>query len=187
MGRILLLLLLVSALVSPMIVYADSPTHVVAYGETLYSIARSYGVSPAALAAANGITIQSWVYAGQRLVIPITEDDSAAVSVAQASPGGMYVVRAGDTLLSVSRKFGVSVGAIADANDIPPNGFLYTGWQLKIPGSANHKQAARLFPTVSPLLKTIRARQITTQAVLRPQSRRPLISSLQAIPSMGLQ
>jgi LysM repeat protein/uncharacterized protein YvpB len=140
MKRVLLLLIFVSALVAPAAAFADSPTHVVAYGETLYSIARQYGVSPAALAAANGITTQSWVYAGQRLTIPGAGDysgtaNSSAISVAQATPGGIYMVRAGDTLSSVSRKFGVSVHAIADANDIPPNGFLYTGWQLKIPGA----------------------------------------------------
>lgn len=145
MKRLVLFILLVSALAAPAAILADSPTHVVAYGETLYSIARKYGVSPAALATANGITTQSWVYAGQRLIIPgagnsSAGQDNASVSVAQASPSGVYLVRAGDTLSSLSRKFGVSLQAIADANDIPPNGFLYTGWQLKIPEASSAPQ-----------------------------------------------
>lgn len=125
------------AFILPAAARADSPTHIVAYGETLYSIARKYGVSPQALAGANGITTQSWVYAGQRLKIPGAgaNTSTAPAQVAQASPGGMYVVRAGDTLYSVARKFGVTVNALANANDIPPNGFLYTGWRLKIPGA----------------------------------------------------
>ncbi|MBI4673634.1 MAG: LysM peptidoglycan-binding domain-containing protein [Chloroflexi bacterium] len=178
MKRFVVLGLLLLGFLTPATVHADSPTHIVAYGETLYSIARKYGVSPQALASANGITTQSWVYAGQRLKIPgaASTSNNALALATPASPradseliggirvgatacprpfrlgnheglplqptyecgirsNGMYVVRAGDTLYSVARKFGVSVNALADANNIPPNGFLYTGWQLKIPGN----------------------------------------------------
>ncbi|MCC7164742.1 MAG: LysM peptidoglycan-binding domain-containing protein [Anaerolineae bacterium] len=147
MRRLLVLGSLLLTLGLPLVTHADSPTHLVAYGETLYSIARQYGVSPADLASANGVTIDSWVYAGQRLAIP-GDPDSTEVSadatsqVALASPGGTYTVRAGDTLYSVSRQFGVSVNSIADANNIPPNGFLYTGWTLKIPGAGSAPSAA---------------------------------------------
>jgi len=44
--------------------------HTVVYGETLLSIARWYGVSPWAIAQANGIWNLNYIYAGQRLVIP---------------------------------------------------------------------------------------------------------------------
>ena len=44
--------------------------HVVKYGQTLSSIARHYGVSPWAIARANGITNLDRIYAGQRLIIP---------------------------------------------------------------------------------------------------------------------
>lgn len=137
MTRIALLVLLLVFLF-PAAARADTPTHIVAYGETLYSIARKYGVTPQALARANGLSAQSWVYAGQRLIIPGSgsTNSNAPAPASQTSPGGIYVVRAGDTLYAVARKFGVAVQAIADANDIPPNGFLYTGWQLKIPGAA---------------------------------------------------
>jgi LysM repeat protein len=51
--------------------YPDySRVHVVAYGETLLSIARWYGVSPWSIAQANGIWNLNYIYAGQRLVIP---------------------------------------------------------------------------------------------------------------------
>jgi LysM repeat protein/uncharacterized protein YvpB len=139
MKRFALLLFLLIALALPVTAHADSPSHLVAYGETLYSIARKYGVAPQALANANGLTLQSWVYAGQRLVIPggAAAPHQTSASVAQTTPGKSYLVRAGDTLYSVARQFGVSVHAIAEANDIPPNGFLYTGWTLKIPGAAS--------------------------------------------------
>ncbi len=143
MRQVVIAILIASIVFIPAVARADSPTHVVAYGETLYSIARQYGITPQALADANGITAQSWVYAGQRLIIPGSAlAASVSVASAQTSPGGMYTVRAGDTLYSVSRQFGVSVDEIAQANDIPPNGFLYTGWQLKIPGAAAAKKSA---------------------------------------------
>lgn len=151
MRRVWVLLLVLLALALPLVAYADSPTHLVQAGETLYSIARQYGISPQALASANGITTQSWVYVGQRLVIPgssalANSADAPAVSLAQTSPSGIYVVRAGDTLNSVSRKFGVSGIAIANANDIPPNGFLYYGTELKIPGIGTQAKPANPAP-----------------------------------------
>ncbi|MBK8051246.1 MAG: LysM peptidoglycan-binding domain-containing protein [Anaerolineales bacterium] len=45
-------------------------THVVRFGETLSGIAAWYGVSPWALAQANGISNWNRIYAGQRLCIP---------------------------------------------------------------------------------------------------------------------
>jgi LysM repeat protein len=66
---VLLLVLLISiAGVTP--VLAASNTHVVQRGETLYSIARSYGVNMWTIARANGIANPNHIYAGQRLVIP---------------------------------------------------------------------------------------------------------------------
>lgn len=44
--------------------------YIVARGDTLYSIARRYGTTVTALAAANGITNSNYIQAGQRLIIP---------------------------------------------------------------------------------------------------------------------
>jgi spore germination protein len=44
--------------------------HTVKYGQTLYSIARQYGVSQWAIARCNGIYNLNKIYAGQRLCIP---------------------------------------------------------------------------------------------------------------------
>ncbi len=44
--------------------------HTIKYGQTLYSIARHYGVSPWAIARCNGIYNMNLIYAGQRLCIP---------------------------------------------------------------------------------------------------------------------
>ena len=49
---------------------AAAPVHVVRPGETLYRIARTYGVPLEALAAANGLADVNLIRVGQRLVIP---------------------------------------------------------------------------------------------------------------------
>lgn len=114
------------------IAHADSPTtHTVAWGETLYSIARAYGVSPQAIASANGVTVNDWVYAGTRLIIP----SGATTSAPATTPSGYYTVRAGDTLFSIASRFGTTVNAISSANNLPANGILYVGWSLKIPSN----------------------------------------------------
>jgi LysM repeat protein len=45
-------------------------TYVVKPGDTLYGLARTYGVTVQALADANGLTINSLLYVGQQLTIP---------------------------------------------------------------------------------------------------------------------
>ncbi len=129
--RLSLVLALFLLLVFPIAVHADSPTtHVVAWGETLYSIARAYGVTPQALANLNGIALNSWVYTGERLLIPI----SAATTIA-TTPSGYYTVRAGDTLFSIAARFGTTVPAISEANNLPVDGVIYVGWNLRIPSN----------------------------------------------------
>jgi LysM repeat protein len=134
--RVVLSLLFVLVLALPSTARADSPTyHTVAWGETLYSISRAFGIAPQSLAAANGLTLNSWVYAGQVLKIPGARPAAAAPSAPQKTPSGVYTIRAGDTLSSVAQQFGVSLDALAAANNLPTNGWVYSGWQLKIPGN----------------------------------------------------
>lgn len=59
-------------------------THVVVGGETLASVARMYGVSPAALGAANNIAPGNTVRTGQTLVIPPGGNGASQTHAAQA-------------------------------------------------------------------------------------------------------
>ncbi len=126
--------------------YAESPTiHVVAWGETLYSIARDYGIAPQTLASANGISVNSWVYAGQQLAIP---SHSSRVDPAPSiSPSGYYAVRAGDTLFSIASRFGIHVDSLAEMNDLPSAGLIYVGWALKVPSAST--QGSQSLPKTS--------------------------------------
>jgi LysM repeat protein len=49
---------------------ASAKVHIVTYGDTLYSIAKVYGVNMYTLAAYNGLSNIHYLYAGQKLYIP---------------------------------------------------------------------------------------------------------------------
>lgn len=128
LGVVLLVLTLLVGPVSARPVVAGEIIHIVQPGQTLFSIARFYGVDMGALARANNIVNPSRIYIGQRLVIP-------AKSVTPPATG-VYVVKAGDTLYSIARYYRTTAWAIAQANGIYNLNHIYVGQRLMIPGAA---------------------------------------------------
>jgi LysM repeat protein len=106
-------------------------TYVVSQGDTLGSIARSFGVSVAELQELNGIDDPDQIYVGQELRVPASE----AASAETATPGEdrTYVVQQGDTLFKVALRFGITLEALESANDITDPNKVYPGQVLKIP------------------------------------------------------
>jgi LysM repeat protein len=141
---------------------SGSGYHVVAAGETLFSIAQWYGTSVEALAAANGLSYPYIIYEGQNL------------SVSGAAPGGYYnpqkeiqpypadgyyqqqpvdnyyqqpqqpayppaeiagthTVAPGQTLFSIAQQYGTSAQAIAEANGLANPNQIYVGQVLYLP------------------------------------------------------
>jgi tyrosinase len=81
--------------------------YIVQQGDTLTAIATRFGVSLAALIAANPqITNPNLIFPGQIITIP---GQSPA-------PGPAYVVQQGDTLTAIAKRFGVSLAALIAAN-----------------------------------------------------------------------
>ena len=58
------------ATVAPVTAQAADEAYTVKRGDTIYAIARSYGIPPAVLADHNGLNRSFHIYAGQRLIIP---------------------------------------------------------------------------------------------------------------------
>ena len=78
--------------------------HKVAAGDTLYKIARRYGVDYGRLMALNGITNPYNVKIGTEICIP-----PAAGTGAGSNCASYYVIREGDTLYGIARNFGIGL------------------------------------------------------------------------------
>lgn len=95
---------------------AKGDTYVVKRNDTLWEIARSFGVSVDRLCAANDLSPRTPIRPGQRLTVP------GGKSVPDATPGWSsaetYTVRRGDTLYHIARRFGVSVSSLQRANGL---------------------------------------------------------------------
>jgi len=127
-GLALLVALLALLLVAPLTAAAAGSSHTVQPGENLTGIAATYGVSVAALQQANGLASPNRIYAGQILTIP---------EAGTASSGGAgYVVQPGDTLSGIAVRSGVSLAALAAANNLSLSYHVWIGQRLAIPGSA---------------------------------------------------
>ncbi|MEE4213034.1 MAG: LysM peptidoglycan-binding domain-containing protein, partial [Parvularcula sp.] len=128
---------------------APAPTgdvyHTVQAGETVYALARAYGVPPAGIINANGLVAPFGLQIGQQVLVPMapqTQEPSAAQMVraeptARAStPSSYYLVAPGDTLFSLSRRFELSVAELSAANRLSHPYSLSVGQRLVIPGRA---------------------------------------------------
>lgn len=101
--------------------------HVVKSGDTLWGVARRYGVTVPALASANGLSSQAGLVAGARLEIP-----GSGVRTASAGGGDRttYKVRRGDTLSEIADRFNVTVREIMTWNRLRQSSSLRTGQRL---------------------------------------------------------
>jgi LysM repeat protein len=115
------------AAVLPAPVLAQQSVHVVQRGETLSSIARRYGSTVSALAQVNGLRNPNYIWVGQRLRIP---------SGGSFSGGGyVHVVRYGEHLSLIARRYGTTVSAIVQANGLRNANYIWAGQRLRIPGA----------------------------------------------------
>ena len=106
-------------------------THVVQAGDTLYRIALRYGVTVPAIAAANNITNTNLIRVGQVLIIPTGTTPPPPPPPPPAPT--THTVQAGDTLYRIALRYGVTVPAIAAANNITNTNLIRVGQVLIIP------------------------------------------------------
>ncbi len=94
---------------------------VVARGDTVYGIARRFGLPVRAVIAANDLAPPYRLRVGQRLRVPAPR---------------LHVVRAGETVYRVSRRYGIDMAALVRLNRIPPPYTIKVGERLVLPGAA---------------------------------------------------
>ena len=105
--------------------------HTVAKGDSLWSIAKKYGIGTDELAAANQLAKSATLRLGQKLTVPA----KAAPAAPDTDAANAYTVKSGDTLGAIARKHGTSVSALRAANNLSGDN-LRVGQKLVIPGNA---------------------------------------------------
>ena len=109
------------------IVSTDYDSYIVKSGDTIYSIANKYGVSPNSIRDLNNLSSDT-IIVGQRLLIPISSDviDTDVINYID------YRIVSGDTLYSIGNRYGVSVDELKRVNNLSNNN-LSVGQVIKIP------------------------------------------------------
>jgi murein DD-endopeptidase MepM/ murein hydrolase activator NlpD len=126
--RFLWLLLGISAVLAS----AEETIHVIQKGDTIYSLARTYGVSSRDIQNLNSIDDPDRIQAGQRIRIPGT-----AVAPAPGGGGGAeHRAARGETLYGISRLYGISLQTLLSANGLSETYTLKIGDRLRIPGAS---------------------------------------------------
>jgi len=130
--------------------------HLVAKGETVYSISRLYQISQDELMRYNKIADASRLQAGMRLAIPPKTSGSAVGNSAPAASNppaaanavySTYTVSKSDTLYSIARSKGVTLHALRDINGFSKNYVLKAGEKIKIPAPAGTAAPSTRPPT----------------------------------------
>jgi membrane-bound lytic murein transglycosylase D len=102
---------------------------VVRRGDTLWSIARTHGVSMDRLASSNDLARSSTLSIGQVLQIPgrakLASTDSSSVERSTT-----YVVRRGDSLSTIATKFRVRLSDLLGWNNLTKRSVIKPGQRL---------------------------------------------------------
>ncbi len=137
LGVLFVLTLLATLL--PMATSAEPPQqgpiiYYVRYGDTLFSIAMRYGTTVPAIMQANGLT-SDYIYAGQRLIIPLTPITPAPTFTLVPTPSNFdctYTVQYRDTVYSIGYRYGVPYYILMQVNYMYTP-YLRVGQTLRVP------------------------------------------------------
>ena len=107
--------------------------HRVKKGETLSVIALRYRTSVRKIVRANNIRRKHLIRAGQKLKIPLRGGSDKTVYASQDKllPGGKYLIKKGDSLWLIARKFNTNTKKLKQLNNLQSTR-LYVGKYLKI-------------------------------------------------------
>jgi LysM repeat protein len=129
---------------------ADQNSYVVQPNDTLSAIALRFGTTVPALVALNHLSNSGFIVAGQTLVLfgsysALTK--TQATSTAVGSTPTTYVVQVGDTLSSISGKFGVAFQPLASLNALSSPYIIRIGQTLLIPATNDNPSQTTLVTT----------------------------------------
>lgn len=114
--------------VSPTPAPAQQRTYAVAPGDTLYAIARRFGITDTELMRLNGITDPGSLQIGQELTIAV----GASASSGTPAPR-QHTVVSGDTLVELASRYGTTVDELVRLNGLADPTSLNLGQELTLP------------------------------------------------------
>lgn len=113
-----------AGLIQPLLGQAPGKIHIVQKGDTLGHIAIRYGVTVSDIKRANNLS-SDIVRIGQTLRIPSTRESATDTEI-------IHIVQRGDTLGHIAIRYGVTIGAIRQANNLTSD-LVRIDQRLRIP------------------------------------------------------
>jgi LysM repeat protein len=125
--------------------------YVIVKGDSLWKIAKHYGVTVKAIEAANPGVDPAKLKVGQKLSIPGGAASATDMAGSSGAGGGMeiYTVKSGDSLTRIAQHYGVTVRAIESENGLSTTR-ITVGQKLKIPAKTEAAPAAAPVPAAAP-------------------------------------
>lgn len=120
---------------------SGSNYYTVKSGDSLWSISKKFGVSVDELKNANNLS-SNLLSVGQNLIIP---------GLNEQPDGGEYIVKKGDSLYSISKKFNTTVDNLKSINNLTTDS-LAIGQIIKLPGTSSNNT-----PSVSENTYTVKS------------------------------
>lgn len=160
--------------------------YVIQNGDSLSKIAARHGVKTAELQELNNIADPNKIRIGQKLILPAYAKPSqskpsaekvasAAASATASADDGTYVVKSGDALSKIAKKFGVKQADLMAANGIKDANKIRIGQKLKIPDGAAKAAAPK---AEAPKAKAPKAEAVP--AVDAPKADAPAVPAVEA-------
>ena len=104
-------------------------------GDTLSQIAIDYNTTIEKLVEINNIRNPNLIYAGNRLLVPVTNSNSSDQENGenQLQDYQIYTVKKGNTLSQIAINYNTTVEKIVSLNNITNPNLIYIGQNIKIP------------------------------------------------------
>ena len=115
--------------------------HRVENGDTLYSIAKVYGVSLEVIMEVNGLEDSS-LQAGKALYVPVEDTKPKGQKPLKSASKDEHIVRPGETLYSLSRTYGLTEEELLAMNGLESYTDIKAGMRLKVKADVVDKQAS---------------------------------------------
>lgn len=122
----------------------NNVTHRVQAKETIFAIAKKYGMKPAELVQQNPELKNRPLYIGEDLLIESPAKGNLAVAP-------IHLVKRGENLSTIARRYKTTPAVLARLNGISPAGTLKEGKGLRLPGPAVLYRAMFKWPVQAPI------------------------------------